>query len=482
MRERISKALVEQNVPSVAVAVVREGKIIWEQGFGWADRENRVLSSEHTLYSVASISKPITATGFMVLKDRKLVDLDKPANDYLGEAKLRARVGDAADATLRRVANHTSGMGTHYQVFYVNDSYRPPTRDETIRRFGNLLFVPGEHYQYCNLGYGLIDYIIERTSGKSYADFMREEVFLPLGMMHSSIDVAPGLEPHQAKRYKSDGRLIPFYEFDHPGASAVYTSAHDLARFAMFHMKEHLQDQRPILTDATIDEMQAPTATAPNGSGYGVGWASAESPRGYRIVDHSGSMPGVSTLCSLVPSKRVAVVVLTNTNCRLPHTLTPMILKIVLPESGADEPAGRRARNEEQPAGKFVPTAELIGQWQGRAATYKGETPLTMSIRDTGDVHLRLGDQFETLLNNPSFRGGFLRGDFGGDIGTEENRDRPYHMSVEMKLLDGVLGGSLIVITIDRVQDTSVVCHWVELKRDKPAAEPEKPDAAPAGK
>ena len=96
VRQRIAKALVDTNVPSIAVAVARDGKIIWEQGFGWADRENRVPASEHTLYSLASISKPITATGLMVLVEREKIDLDKPINDYLGEAKLQARVGDAA--------------------------------------------------------------------------------------------------------------------------------------------------------------------------------------------------------------------------------------------------------------------------------------------------------------------------------------------------------------------------------------------------
>ena len=119
---------------------------------------------------------------------------------------------------------------------------------------------PGEHYQYSNLGYGVLDYVVERASGKKFADFMREEVFLPLGMTHTSIDVGPGLEPHQAIRYTPEGRRIPFYDFDHPGASAVYASAHDLVRFGMFHMKEHLADQRAILSDAAIDEMQTPTS------------------------------------------------------------------------------------------------------------------------------------------------------------------------------------------------------------------------------
>ena len=201
VRERIAKGLVDTNLPSIAVAVARDGQIIWEQGFGWADRENRVPASEHTLYSIASVSKPITATGLMVFKERKKIDLDKPINDYLGDAKLQARVGDAAAATVRRVANHTSGLPLHYQFFYADEAYKPPTREETIHRYGNLVTAPGERFQYSNLGYGVLDYVVERSAGKKFADAMREEVFLPLGMTHTSIDVAPGLYPAHRHRH-----------------------------------------------------------------------------------------------------------------------------------------------------------------------------------------------------------------------------------------------------------------------------------------
>ena len=109
VRQRIAKALADTNVPSIAVAVARDGKIIWEQGFGWADRENRVPASEHTLYSLASISKPITATGLMVLKERGKIDLDKPVNDYLGEAKL-TNSSAALPARIWRTSRQTASM------------------------------------------------------------------------------------------------------------------------------------------------------------------------------------------------------------------------------------------------------------------------------------------------------------------------------------------------------------------------------------
>ena len=119
IRSLIRKELVKTKtpMPSIAVAVARDGQIIWEEGFGWADRERRLHATEHTMYALASISKPITATGLMVLVQAGKIDLDRPINDYLGSAKVRARVGDAAQATVRRVANHTSGLPLHYQFF-----------------------------------------------------------------------------------------------------------------------------------------------------------------------------------------------------------------------------------------------------------------------------------------------------------------------------------------------------------------------------
>src|SRR5689334_21690326 len=177
VRELIRTQLVERALPSLAVAVARDGVILWEEGFGWADRANRIPATPHTLYSLASISKPITTTGLMILHERGLLDLDHPIDDYLGDAKLTARVGRGADATVRRVSHHTAGLPLHCRFFYADQPRRPPPFDETIRRYANLISAPGERQQYSNLGYGLLDYVIARLSGQSYADFMRREVF-----------------------------------------------------------------------------------------------------------------------------------------------------------------------------------------------------------------------------------------------------------------------------------------------------------------
>ena len=92
----------QAGIPGMSAAIIRDGQILWEEAFGWADRENRIAATPHTLYSLASISKPITATGLMILKERGLIDVDRPIYDYLGDAMLNVRVGDPAAATVRR--------------------------------------------------------------------------------------------------------------------------------------------------------------------------------------------------------------------------------------------------------------------------------------------------------------------------------------------------------------------------------------------
>jgi len=471
IRELISAKLVELSVPSLAVAVAQDGKILWEDGFGWADRENRKQANEHTMYSLASISKPITATGLMILKEHGELNLDCPINDYLGEAKLKCWAGNPDEATVRRVANHSSGLPLHYHFFPADEPYDKPMMDETIRRYGNLVTAPGEKYQYANLGYGILDYVISRLSGKSYPDFMRQEVFLPLDMTHTSVNIGPGLEKHQAVRYGSDGLPIPFYDFDHPGASAVFSSAHDLVRFGMFHLKAHLSNQKAILSDETIDEMQQPTMNISNGNGYGIGWRINENEMGYRSVRHSGGMGGVSTTLALIPSEKLVVVALANSSYSLPDLISKEILSVILPKYAknctiAESKQQERRDNVEEQSPGFEPGSELIGRWVGNVHTYKGEIPLTFLFKESGDIHVQLGNQLKTLLNDADFKDGYLTGRMLGDIGTEDASRRSYHLHVSLKLRGQVLNGAMTAISLPGTWLGNALSHWIEVTKE----------------
>lgn len=548
VRAQITHEIVEQGVPSLAVAVAQNGKIIWEEGFGWADREKRIPATEHIMYSLASISKPITATGLMMLVERGLVDLDKPINDYLGEEKLNGRAFDASGATVRLVANHTSGLPLHYQFFYRDEPYRRPTMDETIRRYANLVTPPGERSQYSNLGYGIIDYVLERVSGKSYPDFMREEVFVPLGLTRTSVHIGSGLEDFTATRYTPDGTPYPFYDFDHPGGSAVFSSAHDLVRFGMFHLKNHLADQRQIISDDAIDEMHTPTALEEEGNGYGIGWASRTNDRGLHTVSHSGGMGGVSTNLVLLPDQNAAVVVLCNGRSALPSEISQEIIAVLAPgKTEEPEPQGagsevelpqelrkrfvgnytlgtltarvyedkdgiavettqgssplvyqgdgvfyvslapsiklkfevegedtyltfeagdtvlRGSRQPEGPTLTAVP--ELAGIWRGEVATYEGELPVTIVVKESGGIYVQLGGRPWTVLDHATFSEGVLSGIFSGDVGTEDANRRPYNLRLEVKKRNDVLNGSLIALSLPGKWVGNALTHWIQVKR-----------------
>ncbi|MBL8267910.1 serine hydrolase domain-containing protein [Steroidobacter sp.] len=458
VRAYIREQMVEGHVPSVAVALSQRGKIVWEEGFGWADRENRVPATEHTLYSLASITKPFTATALMTLVQSGQIDLDKPVNDYLGSAKLVARVGDARDATVRRVANHSSGLPLHYHLIYSDESYRVPSRDETILRFGNLITAPGEKLEYSNLGYGVLDHVISRVSGKSYAAFLSEQVFIPLGLTRTSVGVPPGLERDQAVRYSDAGVPIPFYDSDHAGASAVYGSAHDLLRFAMFHMKDRLADQKRILSDASLDEMQRRTFPAEGNEGHGVSWKIVNRTDGYRVVEHGGGMPGVGVVLLLIPAEDVAVVVLTNQRQGRHRAIADKVLQTVLPKWRTDK------KPDWQPPGAFTTPTQLAGKWSGAVRTYKADVPLTVEFFPSGDVHAQLNGQRTSLVSEALFENGIFSGNFASELDTEEAALRaPDILYLNLKLRGSLLNGGLAVMSED--ERSGALTHWVELSK-----------------
>jgi CubicO group peptidase (beta-lactamase class C family) len=459
VREFIRKGLIETGMPSISVAVARNGEIIWEEGFGWADREKRIKATEHTMYSLASISKPFTATGLMVLAQHGKLDLDRSVNDYLGSAGVSARVGDATQATVRRVANHSSGLPLHVQFFYRDTSRRPPSMDETILRYGNLVTVPGERFQYSNLGFGILDYIIERVSRKTYVDFMREEVFIPLGLTRTSVHIGPGLESFASTRYGREGLPVAFYEFDHTGASALWSSAHDLARFGMFHLKAHLPDQKAILSDELIDAMQKPTFPSGKNIGYGIAWVVTDTAGGYLVISHNGAMHGVATTLRLVPSEKLAVAVLCNGSDQLPHRIADEIFKVMLPNW----------RQPERPSDSrpvYSVPSELKGPWKGRIVTYKGELPLTLSLLDSNEVHAQLSDQKKVLVNDPRWEDGYFSGEFIGNLGTEDTGPGPAQIRLLLKLRGDKLNGSATATALPGMRGGFNLTHWAELKRD----------------
>jgi CubicO group peptidase (beta-lactamase class C family) len=207
------------------------------------------------------------------------------------------------------------------------------TFEYTIARRAILTRPSGRRYLYSNLGYGILDHIIERVAGVTYGEFMHREVFEPLQLGQTSVPTTP--PPRAAVRYSADDSPLPFYDLDHRGASSVYASAHDLVRFGMFHLHQGTSDEHQggprILQARSIREMQRVHTRIDTGAGYGLGWRIDDDGRGFRKMGHTGGMPGVTTVLSLFPAERVVVVVLANRRSDLVVPLAGRVAGAVIP-------------------------------------------------------------------------------------------------------------------------------------------------------
>jgi len=467
VRTRIIREVSEGNVPSLSIAVAKNGKVIWEEAFGWANKEKKIKATPHTMYSLASITKPFTATGLMVLVKRGLIDLDDPVNDYLGDLKLTAYEGNAKDATVKRVLNHTSGLTEYFNNFFEDEPYCCTSIDETIRRYGFLITPPGEIGQYSNLGYGIIGYIISKISKKSYAQFMREEVFLPLNLFHTSVKISKGKEKYAAIPYDRRGFPIPSFVSATQANQDIYSSSHDLIRFGMFNLKDHLPDQKQILNDKDIQKMHSewdPNAMYRDDF-YGLGWIIDEEWNGYHVVYHHGGGAGSNTTLFLIPSEDLAVAVLCNANSMIPFQVCDDIVSVLLPKFAENLKKRKQSAGKKQVRRKVDIPDKYIGKWKGKIKTYEGEIGVSMLIQKDGDFHIKLEGQLETLLNNVRYGNFNINGIFKGKIPTKDNERHPYVIHLFVISRGNRLSGRVAACALRDGYDAYNLSSWIELKK-----------------
>ena len=400
-REFVQKAVADGLVPSVAIGVIKDGAIVWAEAFGLADREKNIGATPDTIYWLASVSKPLTATGLMQLVERGTVDLDQPANKYLDHAKLKAYRGPDDAMTVRRLANHTAGLPTHYNFFY---GISPPPMDETIRRYGFASLEPGKQSVYSNLAFGILGYIVERAAKMPWRQDQEKHLYDPLKMTRTSDRIRPGFERDEAMPYVADvaGRFIQSarYDFDHRPASAIFSTVHDLARFVRMFLNGGELDGVRVLQAASVKEMLRLTGESRPGAGYGVAWQTIDF-GGHQGVTHSGNMPGVATAVHLFPQDRAATIVLTNgDNRQFVQVLTRKLGQLLYPDVPDLPTTLGAAVQHAQPPLPATP-AVLAGSWKGRLVHYDGDIPLQLTIKGDGAIDIAFGTREPVGLRDP---------------------------------------------------------------------------------
>jgi CubicO group peptidase (beta-lactamase class C family) len=304
----VSAEMARLKIPGLSVAVVSGGRLQWSGGFGMADVENKVAGKPSTVYRLASVSKPITATAVMQLFERGKVDLDAPVQKYCP-----AFPAKQWPVTTRQVLAHLSGV-RHYKSEEEFDSTRRyDSINEALAMFKDdpLLHEPGAKMTYTTFGYTLLGCVVEGASGAKFADYVRENVFAPAGMSRARVDSVADIIPDRAQGYRltKDGELknsaLADNSYKVPGGGFVST-AEDLAKFAA------AVETYKLLKRETTELMFTSQKTADGKeTRYGLGWG-VGTHAGARSIGHSGAQQRVSTMLNMLPDRGVAVALMAN--------------------------------------------------------------------------------------------------------------------------------------------------------------------------
>jgi len=291
-----------------AVLVARGNDILLDKGYGFANLEWNIPDSPKTKFRLGSITKQFTAASILLLEERGKLSVNDSVKKYMPDAPA------AWDKiTIFNLLTHTSGIPS-FTSFpdYAKLEPFPATPAELVARFRDkpLDFQPGEQWSYSNSGYVLLGYLIERISGESYAHFVQDNIFKPLGMEDSGYDSNSAVIQNRASGYTVGQNGIVnagYIDMTIPlSAGALYSTTEDLLRWeqGLFEGK--------LISPASLKKMTTPFK---NGYGFGLGIRVVN---GQEQIDHGGGIEGFNTMLAYYPAEKLTVVVLANLNGAAP--------------------------------------------------------------------------------------------------------------------------------------------------------------------
>ncbi|HUG38893.1 MAG TPA: serine hydrolase [Longimicrobiales bacterium] len=401
------------DTPGGVVAVMRTGEIVFARGYGLANVEYGIPNTPTTPYHMASVSKQFTAFAIAMLADEGRLSLDDDVRAHIPEL---ADFGETI--TLRHLLTHTSGLRDQWTLWAMSGG----RMDDVIRQedlLGLILlqralnFPPGSEFLYSNTGYTLLAEVVERVTGEDFGAWMRANVFEPLGMRSTQIyDDHQRIVPGRAYSYREgdDGLAKAVLSYANAGATSLFTTAHDLARWLRnFRTGEvggagvmaRLQERGVLTTGDTL--------------GYALGIGVGDY-RGLRRIQHGGADAGYRTLLAYYPDIDAGVIVLANTaSFNTGEVATEVAEAFFGGEMAAAEPQSADMADTADATGvpvarevleRWTPDATELAAYAGRYYSPELETAYTIAMVDGALVarHRRHGDIPLTPTERDTFR------------------------------------------------------------------------------
>jgi D-alanyl-D-alanine carboxypeptidase len=305
----VNRQMAARKIPGLALGVVRDGELVLAKGFGEATLEWKAPATPDTVFLVASMTKQFTATAIMLLVRDGKVALDDQLSKFVPDVPAMWN-----GITVRHLLTHTAGLKDPFELDEKGRmllDYSTAQMLEAAKRM-TTVSAPGKAWQYSDEGYFLLGMVIERASGQTYGQFLKQRIFDPAGMTNTTLHDWKAIVPNRADGYALDGEKLVAsrrrYQFELVPHYGVQSTVRDLAKY------DAALSAGTLLPAAMLDEMWKPARLSDGqpvdvaGIGYGFGWF-LERFRGHREVYHGGS---TGTCLYRLPDDRVSVIVLTN--------------------------------------------------------------------------------------------------------------------------------------------------------------------------
>lgn len=375
--DRLFAAWDKPGSPGAAVAVVQNGAIVYEHGYGLANLEYDIPITPSTVFHVASVSKQFTAMCILLLEKQGRLSIDDDVHKYLPElADFGAKI------TLHNLLNHTSGLRDQWEMlgmagWRIDDVITQRQILDMVFHQKELNFQPGAELLYCNTGFTLLAEIVRRVSGRTLREFAHDEIFQPLGMEHTHFhDDHEMVVKNRAYSYKPDASerfKLAALNYANMGATSLFTTVEDLAKWA------HNFEQPRVGDAALIARMETPGVLNDGKKlDYACGIALGKY-RGLSMVQHSGADAGYRSEILMFPDEKLAVIVLANLANVPAFPMSQKVADLYLGDrAGRPDPPQRRRPNP------FVPhplDAEHLREFTGDYSSSELGTTYTLVER-----------------------------------------------------------------------------------------------------
>ena len=378
-----------EQVPGMSVGIVVDQDLVFQKGYGYSNVRRKVPADENTIYSICSISKLFTSIGVMQQRDAGRLNLRDPVKQHLPWLPTEEKHAEFGPANVLSLLTHSSGFMREVDIDYWGAEGFPfPDRETMLKRLAtqSTLYPANERFQYSNLALTLAGEVLAATSGEPYLDYVSKRIIEPLGMADTRPYFPKELHGKQMAigytgkfRDRKRKKIPPFDAKALAPAFGFTSSVADLATFASWQFRTLAgKDDSGVLDRNTLREMHRVHWVDPDWkTTWGIGFV-ASNANGTTAVGHGGGCPGYITAFQLVPSKKVAAIVLTNAADGPAGTVANNILKVLGKNLG-----GKKTKADDDTA--TVSLADYAGDFGG--SVWGGET----AIRVWDDQLVALG-------------------------------------------------------------------------------------------